>query len=140
MTEIQNMGGEVMETSKQTAGKKSQKMMWTAIAFALLTPLILWYELENYHMHYNTGFLTELISMIGIVVNGWRLYVQGKAAARKEKQKISWGVIVCAVLSLAVCIAAYSVAVKIPTCVECDHITTEELGFLSRWISGIDAP
>ncbi len=137
-----------MENTRHTAGsipqsdmrRTNRKRVWTAVLFAVLSPLILWYELEHYHMHYNTGFLTELLSMIGMVFNGWMLYVHGKAAVRKEKHKFSWAVMGCAVLALAVCIAVYSVAVRIPTCVECDHITTEELGFLSHWISGMDMP
>ena len=129
-----------MEISKQTAGKKSQKMMWTAIALAVLAPLILWYELEHYYAHSDVGSLSEMISMAGIGVGVWMLYTNIKAAVKKETHKLGWAAVGCAALAIAVCIAVYSVAVRIPHCVECDHITTEELGFLSHWISGMDMP
>ncbi len=123
---------------ESTLSKRHIKTILTAVIFALLMPLMLWWELENYHMHYGTGTLTWICAAIGICINGYTLFKNIRAAVRKGSVSISE--IICSLISLIVCIAVCIVANKIPSCVECDHITSEELGFLSRWIKGIDVP
>lgn len=124
-----------MET---TSGKKSMKLVWTAIIFALLMPLLLWYELENYHMHYGTGMLTSLCTLVGICINAYTFIKNIRAAVKKKSPNLAE--MICSLIALIVCIAVFAAAQKIPVCVECDHLTSEDLGFLSRWIKGIDIP
>lgn len=137
---MENTQQTTVNNTMPTVAKANRRRIWIAILFAVCLPLILWYELENYHMHSQSGDLTVLLSVIGMAFNARMLFVNIRAAVEKEKLYVSWAVILCAVLSMVVCVGVYIIAEKIPHCVECDHITAEELGFLSRWIKGIDVP
>ncbi len=102
----------------------------------ILLPLtalgLLYYCLETYAqtVHNDSGFLLGMHAAGCIAVN-FILWLKN----RREGKIFS----IVAVFSLLALAFTLYVAEKIPFCVECDHVTAEELGFLTYWITPIDA-
>ena len=112
---------------------KHRKIMCLIIMILLpLTALgLLYYCLETYSqtVHNDSGTLVGAHA-VGCLIINFILWLKN----RKQGRIFS----IIAAASLVLLVFVLFVAEKIPFCVECDRVTAEELGFLTRWITPID--
>lgn len=110
---------------------RQTKADWMRLIAMILLPLTalayLYYSLETYTLvvHNDAGFLISVYvaaCLFALVV----LWEKSRGRGMRFN--------VMAVAALMVLMFVFAVAQKIPFCVECDHVTAEELGFLTRWI------
>ena len=113
---------------------KHRKIICLIIMILLpLTALgYLYYSLETYHrvVHSDAGFLVGAHAAGCLIIN-FILWLKNR------KQGRIFSVIAAAMLVLLIFVLW--VASKIPFCVECDQVTAEDLGFLTHWITPVDA-
>lgn len=89
---------------------------------------ILFYCLETYNsvVHNDCGTLICFYCIISFIIS---LIIW-------KRIKSKWRFMTCIfVVSTLILCAVFYVGNKIPFCVECDHVTAEDLGFLQHWIS-----
>ena len=104
-------------------------------AILLLPPVsaaaLLLHCLETYAQvtHNESALLVQFYCLLGFLAVAVLWFIN-----RKKGRAIT-GLALLSVLMLA---GVYYVGGKIPFCVECDHVTAEELGFLIHWISPCD--
>ncbi len=105
-----------------------------SIACLCLLPLsaaaYLLYSLETYYrwVHNDSGFWVCAYCLFAFFIS-LVLWEKNKAAGKH---------VTCIFLvSVAILAGVYYVGTRIPFCVECDHVTAEELGFLKHWIKPI---
>ena len=94
--------------------------------------IFLFHCLETYNsiVHNDSGFFVCLYSVFMLIVS---LIIWLK---NKSYNKCLTFVFI---VSTAVLCAVFYFGNKIPFCVECDHVTAEDLGLLIHWIAPIDA-
>ena len=113
---------------------KHRKIICLMIMILLpLTALgLLYYCLETYSqtVHNDSSFIIGLHA-IGCLIINFILWLKN----RKQGRIFS----AIAAATLVLLIFVLWVASKIPFCVECDQVTAEDLGFLTCWITPIDA-
>lgn len=107
------------------------KADWIRLIIMILLPFtalgLLYYKLETYTqvVHNDAGALVSAYAVACFVAVS---VLWGKSF----KKGAGFGVV--AIAALLVLSFVFYVGEKIPFCVECDHITAEDLGFLTYWI------
>lgn len=88
----------------------------------------LYYSLETYNqvVHNESGFFVCIYAFACMMAEAtmWML-------SRKKGTRYT----VIALIALVILLFVWYVGEKIPFCVECDHVTAEDLGFLTYWIT-----
>ncbi|MBE5774566.1 MAG: hypothetical protein E7337_11625 [Clostridiales bacterium] len=94
----------------------------------VLAAIDLYYELENYGRvtHSDAALAVQLAVFVCMVL----VFI-----IWKKNRKEHWLYTVLAVFSFVMLAVIGHIGGKIPFCVECDHVTAEELGFLTHWIT-----
>ena len=94
--------------------------------------IFLFYCLETYNsiVHNDSGFFVCLYSVF--------MFIVSLIIWLKNKSYNKCLTFVFAVATAVLC-AVFYFGNKIPFCVECEHVTAEDLGFLIHWIAPIDA-
>lgn len=101
----------------------------------LILPVIaagyLLYSLENYGrvVHSDASMMVTLVALICA-------FFEYAIWARCRKRHFAYTAI--ALLAAVVLVIVIYIAGKIPFCVEYDHVTAEDLGFLTRWIAPME--
>ena len=97
---------------------------------SLSTLAVLFHALETYNevVHNEASFYVTAYAIAAIVISTiiWR-----KNRIARKHLSVVW------FLSLLIMGFVYYAGNKIPFCVECDHVTAEDLGFLIHWIQPI---
>ena len=108
-------------------------LLWIVmLLLPCLAALNLHNALENYHavVHNDSAFLVQALCLICAVAE----FVIWK---RNRKKHCAYTVFLA--IALALLAVVFHIGGKIPFCVECDRVTAEDLGFLTKWITPIDA-
>ena len=92
----------------------------------------LFYCLETYYsvVHNDSGFIVCTYSILVFLIT-LILWLKNRASNK-------YLTVLFAVSTLILC-GVFYVGNRIPFCVECDHVTAADLGFLTHWITPIDA-
>ncbi|MBR5705015.1 MAG: hypothetical protein IKX21_03480 [Deltaproteobacteria bacterium] len=106
--------------------RKNDVRLLICAALTLFCVLSLFHDLQHYQAHENCGWIPELLALAAMVATGI-------SAVRFVKRK-AWMALAAAVVCLAVSAAVFFIARSIPVCVECQHLTKADLGWLNRWI------
>lgn len=107
----------------------------TYVGAMLILPVIaagyLLYSLENYGrvVHSDASVMVTLVALICALF---------EYAIWAKSRKWHFAYTVIALLAAVVLVVVIYTAEKIPFCVECDHVTAEDLGFLTRWITPME--
>ena len=107
--------------------KKDILIVLFAVALAVCSGLALAHDLFEYHAHETDGMMPVLISVLSL---GFMAYAVFTLVRRRRWAALSVVLVCAAAVSLVL-----QNAWQIPLCVECQHLTKEDLGWLNRFIS-----
>ena len=106
--------------------RKNHARLLICAALTLFSVWALVHDLQHYQAHENCGWIPELLALAAMAETGI-------SAVRFTKRK-AWMALAVAAVCLAVSAAVFFMARSIPVCVECQHLTKADLGWLNRWI------